>query len=139
MYSEVVDLTVEPTIREFQKEVDGYVTERNWKKYHKPKDIAISISIESSELLEHFQWRSDDVGAREETKALREGIREELADIMIYCLCMANVAGIDVSQALVDKIEKNRKKYPVEEVVNAKDWKEVLKVRAERSDKTGDG
>jgi len=113
------------SIKELQRLVDSYVTERDWKRYHKPKDIAISIAIESSELLELFQWKPDPVETGALNDELKSRVGEELADVVIYCACLANSADVDLSGALLDKIQKNRRKYPVGKVSKAKDWDEV--------------
>ena len=118
--------------------MDAYVTERGWKKYHMPKDIAISIAIESSELLEIFQWKPDPLESGKPDKGLKGRIGEELADVVIYSACMANALGIDLSEALLDKIQKNKRKYPVSKVAKAKDWDEVRSVRTKPSDENGD-
>jgi len=128
------DLSVE----RFQRLVNEYVRERGWTRYHKPKDVAISLAIESSELLELFQWKSDPLESGELDRELKARIGEEIADIVIYAACMANAVDIDLSEALVDKIHKNKCKYPVEKVAKAKDWDEVRPVRAKRSEKKGD-
>ena len=126
------------SVAKFQRIVEDYVTERGWKKYHKPKDIAISVSIESTELLELFQWKPDPLETGRLNQELKARISEELADIIIYCGCMANAIDVDLSKALLDKIQKNRKKYPVEKVVKAKDWNEVCSTRSRSLDKNGD-
>ena len=126
------------SVTDFQQLVDSYVSERDWKKYHKPKDIAISIAIESSELLELFQWKPDPLESGKLDKELKGRIGEELADVVIYSACMANALGIDLSEALLDKIQKNKRKYPAGKVANAKDWDEVRSVRAKPSQKNGD-
>jgi NTP pyrophosphatase (non-canonical NTP hydrolase) len=126
------------SVAEFQRLVDNYVTERDWKKYHKPKDIAISIAIESSELLELFQWKPDPLDTGKLDKELKACIGEELADIIIYSACMANALDIDLSEVLLDKIKKNRRKYPAEKVAKAKDWDEVRCIRSKPSKKNGD-
>ena len=131
-------MAAELSIMKLQRLVDSYVTERDWKKYHKPKDVAISIAIESSELLELFQWKPDPLEAGKLNDELKARISEELADIVIYCACLANSAGIDLSDALLDKIQKNKMKYPVGKVSNAKDWDEVRLIRAKSSGKNGD-
>lgn len=131
-------MAAELSIMKLQRLVDSYVTERDWKKYHKPKDVAISIAIESSELLELFQWKPDPLETGKLNDELKARISEELADIVIYCACLANSAGIDLSDALLDKIQKNRRKYPAEKVVKAKDWDEVCMMRAKSSDRDGD-
>lgn len=125
-------------LTELQRLVDGYVSERDWKKYHKPKDIAISIAVESSELLELFQWKPDPVESGKLDDVLRARLGEEVADIVIYCACMANALGIDLSEALLDKIQKNKRKYPVSKVAKAKDWDEVRLKRTKPSEKNGD-
>jgi NTP pyrophosphatase (non-canonical NTP hydrolase) len=135
---EAIGLEKKFSVAEFQRLVDDYVTERNWKKYHKPKDIAISISIESSELLELFQWKPDPQETGKPDQGLKTRIGEELADIVIYSACMANALDIDLSEVLLDKIKKNRRKYPVEKVAKAKDWDEVRSVRSKPSEKNGD-
>ena len=125
------------SVESFQRLVDDYVVERDWKRYHKPKDIAISIAIETSELLELFQWKSDPINNGEIDKELKIRIGEELADVMIYCACMANSTGIDLSDALLNKIQKNRSKYPVEKVMGASDWSVVSRAcsKSSRSDR----
>ncbi|MEW5747559.1 MAG: nucleotide pyrophosphohydrolase [Candidatus Thermoplasmatota archaeon] len=125
-------------IADFQRLVDGYVSERNWRRYHKPKDLAISIAIESAELLELFQWKPDPPECGELGEEIRARIGEELADVVIYSACMANALDIDLSEALLDKIHKNKSKYPVAKVARAKDWDEVRSARAKPSDMNGD-
>jgi len=102
-------------IAQLKQLAQDFVDERDWKKYHNPKDLAISIALEASELMELFQW----MGQGEVEKKTKDGhellrIREELADVMILCLNMGNTLGIDLSQAIVEKIEKNKAKYPAE-------------------------
>ena len=126
------------SIQELQRLVDSYVAERDWKRYHKPKDIAISIAVESSELLELFQWKPDPVDTGALNNELKSRIGEELADVVIYCACLANSAGVELSEALLDKIHKNRRKYPVEKVAKAKDWDEVRSIRSKQSENNGD-
>ena len=103
------------SISKLRQLAQGFVDERGWNKYHNPKDLAISIAIEAAELMEIFQWTGQGEVkkiAKDEHKLLR--IKEELADVMILCLNMGNALGIDISQAIVEKIEKNKVKYPVE-------------------------
>ena len=138
MNSEVVALDDELTVEGFQRLVDEYVSERGWRKYHKPKDVAISIAIESSELLELFQWKPDPPETGKLDKGLKARIGEELADIVIYSACMANALDIDLSEVLLDKIKKNKRKYPAENVAKARDWDEVRSIRSKPSEKNGD-
>ena len=88
--------------------------------------------------MELFQWRPDSLDGGRMNEDLRSRIGEELADVIIYGTCMANALDIDLSKALVDKIQKNRRKYPARKVVKAKDWDEVRLIRAKSSDKNGD-
>ncbi len=81
---------------------------RNWKPFHNPKDLAISICLEASELLEVFQWSGEDTFCEEK----RQQVREELADVLIYCVHMADACGLDMDEIINEKILKNAKKYP---------------------------
>ena len=91
--------------------------ERNWKQFHNPKDLAISISLEAAELLEVFQWSADDV--RCEAKIGK--IREELADVLNYCVLMADTCGLDIDEIVREKLVLNEKKYPVEKAYGSKE------------------
>jgi len=84
---------------------------RDWAQFHNPKDMAIAISLESSELLEHFLWKSpEEVEARVESH--REQIRDEIADIAIYLVELADNLEIDLIKAMEEKLAKNEEKYP---------------------------
>ena len=83
--------------------------ERNWARFHNPKDLAISINLEAAELLELFQWS----GNNSEAKSRETEIAEELADVMIYCIYLADRMGISIADAIDSKITDNNKKYPV--------------------------
>ena len=93
-----------------------FQSERDWKKFHTPDNLAKSISIEAAELLEHFQWGKEyDL----------EEVSEELADVLIYCLYMADALNLDVKEIILDKMEKNAVKYPVDKSKgNAKKYTE---------------
>ena len=84
--------------------------DRDWKQFHNPKDLAISISLESAELLEVFQWSGSDVSGDNK----KDKIKEELADVINYCVLMADACNLDIDQIVQDKIKKNNEKYPVE-------------------------
>lgn len=89
--------------------------DRNWKQFHNPKDLAISISLEAVELLEIFQWSgTDTVCVQKEDK-----IREELADVLNYCILMADTCGLDLDEIIQDKVKKNNEKYPIEKARNS--------------------
>jgi len=91
--------------------------DRNWSQYHNPKDLAISLSLEASELLELFQWNSS-----EETvnNKLNE-IKEELADVLIYSILLSDKLDIDIEKIIEQKLEKNKEKYPVEKAYDSKE------------------
>ena len=84
--------------------------DRNWRQFHNPKDLAISVSLEASELLEIFQWSADDLVCAEKT----EKIKEELADVVNYCILMADACGLDLDEIIQAKVKRNCEKYPVE-------------------------
>lgn len=84
--------------------------DRNWRQFHNPKDLAISVSLEASELLEIFQWSGDDLVCAEKT----EKIKEELADVLNYCILMADACGLDLDEIIQEKVKRNSEKYPVE-------------------------
>lgn len=86
---------------------------REWRKYHTPKNLAISAAVEIGELLELFQWRSDEEIARLlESEEYRERVGEEISDVIIYLLTLAHECGVDIERAILSKIEKNERKYP---------------------------
>lgn len=84
--------------------------DRDWKQFHTPKDLAISMNLEAAELLELFQWSGTDLECAEK----REKLREELADVLSYCILMADVCGFDLDEIMNKKVSKNEAKYPVE-------------------------
>jgi NTP pyrophosphatase (non-canonical NTP hydrolase) len=87
--------------------------ERDWKQFHNHKDMAISIVLEASELLEHFQWKTSQE-IDETVKVKKEELEEEVADILIYLLELSDNIGIDIVNAVEKKLKKNEMKYPVE-------------------------
>lgn len=87
--------------------------ERDWMKFHDPKNLAVSITIEAAELLEHFQWK-DKEEVENYVKKNKEEISDEIADVAIYLAELADNLGIDLVEAMDNKLEKNAKKYPVE-------------------------
>jgi NTP pyrophosphatase (non-canonical NTP hydrolase) len=104
-------------MKELIKEVIKFRDERNWKQYHNPKDLAISLTLEAAELLENFQWSSTE----EAEKTNREAIAEELADVLMYAILLSDVMNYDLKTIIENKLEKNRMKYPVEKAYGKKD------------------
>lgn len=103
------------TIGQLRQEMAHFVAERDWEQFHDPKNLAMSIAIESAELMEHFQWLTS-AEARDVLKYPEEmgEIADELSDIVSFVLSFANRCGIDITEALRKKMEANRRKYPVE-------------------------
>lgn len=96
--------------------------DRNWKQFHNPKDLALSISLEAAELLEVFQWSGSDTIC----ESKRDKIREELADVLCYCVLMADRCGLDMDEIVQEKIWHDGEKYPVEKAKdNAKKYDEL--------------
>lgn len=90
------------------------VKEREWDKFHNPKNISMDISIEAGELMEKFLWALDTKESFAALEKNRQDVEDELADILIAVVCFANVCSIDISKAFDSKIEEIKKKYPVE-------------------------
>lgn len=104
--------------------------DRNWRQFHNPKDLAISISLEASELLEIFQWSAEDVRCEDKM----DRIREELADVLNYCILMADACGLDLDEIIQAKVRKNAEKYPVDQAFGSKEEYTELKA-AKRKEK----
>lgn len=89
-------------------------SERDWSKFHTPKNLSMSIAIEASELMEHFQWKNEDeINQYLSSPENLEKVKEEIADILSYILLLSNDLKIDLNSTLLDKIKKNAEKYPV--------------------------
>ena len=103
------------TIDELKLIVESFVDERDWKQFHNPKNLAMSLAVEVSELMELFQWLSLDQ-ARDVMKAgdIRENAIDEIADILIYTLAFCNRNNIDITDAVKNKMEQNIQKYPTD-------------------------
>ncbi|MCH4984490.1 MazG-like family protein [Macrococcoides goetzii] len=89
--------------------INKFREERNWNQYHNPKDLSLSLSLEASELLENFQWLSSE----EAVEKNRDNIAEELADVFIYGIQLAEEMGFDIEDIIRMKIKKNGEKYPI--------------------------
>lgn len=103
------------TISELRQRVQKFIDDRDWSKYHNAKNLAASISIEAAELMELFQWVSDkEMDRLLNNTDVMQRLRDELADVIIYCLSLANVTGTDICQAVAHKLDENKHKYPAE-------------------------
>lgn len=114
-------------IKVLTKRINQWVAERGWEKAQEPKDLAISLSLEAAEVLEHFQWKNE----RKVAKHIKENKKEladELADVAIYLLKLADKTKIDLKSAVENKLVKASKKYPVEKVKgNSKEYYRLKK------------
>ena len=103
------------TVAALRDMVEQFVAERDWHQFHAPKNLAMALAIEAAELMEHFQWlRSDQLATVRDDPQHMAGIREELADLVIYAISFANALGIDVAAAIDEKLQRNEVKYPAE-------------------------
>ena len=103
------------TLESLRELIRRFVDERQWRQFHSPKNLSMSLAIEAAELMEHFQWIDiDQSRAAASDPQKLSAIGEELADVLCYALALANELDIDVSQAVRDKMVKNAAKYPAE-------------------------
>ena len=93
-------------LEQLKQRIDKFNKDRDWDKFHSPSNLAKSISIEANELLECFQWNDTDFNI--------EDVKEELADVMNYCIQMSQVLNVDIIDIINDKMDKTEKKYPVD-------------------------
>ena len=94
-------------MKELTDQLTQFRDARDWEQFHNPKDLALALSIEASELLEAFLWKSPE-------EADIEKVKEELADVFAYSLLLADKLKLDINQIVLDKIKKNEEKYPVD-------------------------
>jgi len=100
-------------VKKITEKIKKFRDERDWLQFHDPKNMAVSIILEASELLEHFQWKTkEEVEKYVETN--KEEISDEIADIALYLFELADNLGVDLIKAMEKKMAKNEKKYPVE-------------------------
>ena len=102
------------TLAELKSEVQKFVGERDWEKFHSPKNISMAMSVEAAELMEHFQWISQAESRQPDQQKLVE-IGEEMSDVFCYLLALANTLDIDLTAVFLHKMELNRQKYPAEQ------------------------
>ena len=103
------------TLQDLKERMAAFVHERDWEQFHTPKNLSMSIAIEAAELMEHFQWLTVEASKNLPPEALSD-IGEELADIVIYSLSLANTLQLDLADTVLAKMEKNIRKYPSEKV-----------------------
>jgi dCTP diphosphatase len=103
------------TVAELKTAMGRFVNEREWEKFHNPKNLSMGLSVEAAELMEHFLW-VDNEKSREakDDRTTLALIADEMADVGCYLLALANTLGVDLSDAIAAKLIKNREKYPVQ-------------------------
>jgi NTP pyrophosphatase (non-canonical NTP hydrolase) len=105
------------SLTQIQDAVRQFRDERDWRQFHSPKNLSMSIAIEAAELMEHFQWLTVEEAARlpRQDPAARQAIAEELADVLMYCVSLADILDFDIPTIMRHKLAKNREKYPPEQ------------------------
>ena len=104
------------TLTNLRQRVAEFIAARDWEQFHTPKNLSASIAIEAAEILEHFQWLTEQQAAaamQDEEKLA--AVVDEMADVVIYVLSLANALGVDVSQAVLGKLERNEERFPADE------------------------
>ena len=103
------------TVQDLKTVVEDFVEERDWAQFHSPKNLSMALAIEASELMDLFKWKTVEEAQEEMKDKLLEDATDELADIMIYSIALANRNGIDIATAVTSKMEKNKAKYPADQ------------------------
>jgi NTP pyrophosphatase (non-canonical NTP hydrolase) len=103
------------TIENLKQQMAEFVRVRDWEKYHRPKNLAMSVAIEAAELMEHFQWLThEEAEGALLDEAVRQEVAGEMADVLAYLLSLANAMGIDLSAAFDAKMRRTELKYPAD-------------------------
>jgi dCTP diphosphatase len=104
------------TVGILRQAVAGFVDDRHWRPFHTPKNLSMSIAIEAAELMERFQWlTTEEAQAAVEDPAEQQAVADELADIVIYCLSLSNALDMDITSAVLGKLQTNERRYPADE------------------------
>ena len=103
------------SLQDIRERLAAFAQERDWDQFHTPKNLAMALSVEVAELVEHYQWLPTGLDA-ELDEAKRTGIRHELADVLMYLVRLADKSGVDLHAAVLEKMVLNAEKYPVEQV-----------------------
>ncbi len=115
----------ETRIEEMKKTLREFVDERDWEQFHTPKDLAIAVSVEAAEVLEHFRFRDEkELAMYLADDENKKELGYELADVLSFLVRLADVTGIDLANALEEKIKKNSKRYPVE-TARGRGWMKI--------------
>lgn len=111
------------SLEELRGRLQAFVQERDWEQFHSPKNLAMAMIVEAAELVEHFQWLTEQESL-EISAERREQVAHEIADTFVYLLRIADVLGIDLIAATNAKIDMNAKKYPADKARGRKDYKQ---------------
>ena len=103
------------TLDDLKQRLRQFARERDWEQFHSPKNLSMALIVEAAELVEHFQWLTQEQSQKLPAETLRE-VEHEMADVFIYLTRMADLLGVDLMEAARRKIELNAKKYPAHEV-----------------------
>jgi len=111
------------SFEDLQQRYDEFVSQRGWGRFHTPQNLSQAISVESNELLENFLWMNNPSSQEvQEDEELLEQIRDEMADVLIYLLGLANQLDIDLIEAAEEKMEENEERFDEEEVQQMNDY-----------------
>jgi dCTP diphosphatase len=103
------------TLATLKDAMGRFVAERDWEQFHSPKNLSMGLSVEAAELMEHFLWMDTEASRHVVHQPAELGeVADEMADVACYLLAMASTLGIDLSAAILGKLEKNARKYPVD-------------------------
>ena len=109
------------TVDELRQMIREFVSERNWERFHAPKNISMALAIEASELMEHFQWMEVERSRLiAEEPELMQAVRDEIADVVCYAMAMCNELNVDLATCMREKMVKNRQKYPLDQAGEVK-------------------
>jgi dCTP diphosphatase len=98
-------------LEDLRSAIRSFIRERDWEQFHSPKNLAMALSVEASEIVEHFQWLTEEQSRNLPPEKLAE-VREEIGDVMIYLTELADKLGVDPAEAARSKLEINKQKYP---------------------------
>ena len=112
-YAQMDDHT---TLADLRRRIAEFIAARDWEQFHTPKDVSAAIAIEAAELMEHFLWLTDDqVRAALQDEGELTAVADEMADVMLYTLVLANALDVDVSQVVLEKLSRNEERFPAAE------------------------
>jgi dCTP diphosphatase len=102
-------------LEEIKQRIQQFALARDWDQFHSPKNLSMAMSVEVGELMEHFQWLSEQQSAQLDVETLN-AVKDEIADIQVYLVRLADKLGVDILQAVEQKMQKNEQKYPADKV-----------------------